>query len=302
VTIRVEHRKQFAIIDSRTVNDPALSMRARGVLVWLLEKPDGWRVSAHAITRHCPEGRDAIRAALQELMDSGYLTRQKVQAENGQWTTESVVRERPLVEPDVPDSVPDDLVTGDGFPVVGFPATGDGFPVAGKPAVGFSGANTSKKNQYSVSIEKSPSTMTDDPKQKPTVLALRELPKSVDPESVKRLCIQLQQAIASHQPSGGKPKVTVAWVRAMGTLLNSGAKGWEDHKITEPEVSAMIEFVFSQLNKPDNGFCWANQVRSPDALRRHWMKMEQESKTRTPQVANGTVTENVGKLKEMLGS
>lgn len=93
MTIRVEKRQQFAVVDSRAVNDTRLSMRARGVLVWLLDKPDGWRVSSEAIARQCSEGRDAIRKALKELEGAGYLHRQKVQGKDGRWTTESVVCE-----------------------------------------------------------------------------------------------------------------------------------------------------------------------------------------------------------------
>lgn len=102
MTIRVEHRKQFTVIDSRTINDEALSLRATGLLVWLLDKPDGWRINSIEISKRCKEGRDAIRAAIAELEEAGYITREKYRGPDGRWVNEAVVRERPLVETETP--------------------------------------------------------------------------------------------------------------------------------------------------------------------------------------------------------
>jgi predicted ArsR family transcriptional regulator len=100
VAIRVEHRTQYTVIDSRTINDEALSLRSKGLLVWLLDKPDGWRVNSVEISKQCKEGRDAVRTALAELEEAGYLTREKYRGADGRWVTGSVIRERPLAESD----------------------------------------------------------------------------------------------------------------------------------------------------------------------------------------------------------
>lgn len=100
MAIRVEHRTQFTVIDSRTINDEALSLRSKGLLVWLLDKPDGWRVNSVEISKQCKEGRDAVRTALAELEEAGYLTREKYRGADGRWVTGSVIRERPLAESD----------------------------------------------------------------------------------------------------------------------------------------------------------------------------------------------------------
>ena len=111
MTLRVVDRKQFTVVDSRTVNDKSLSLRARGLLVWLLDKPDGWRVNSQEISKQCTEGREAIRTAIRELEDAGYVTRLKYQLDDGQWFTETIVSERP--EGEEVDS------TGDQKPVSG---------------------------------------------------------------------------------------------------------------------------------------------------------------------------------------
>ena len=117
-TIRVAHRARYTSIDRGLINDSRLSFRARGVLAWLLDKPDDWHCDSTAISRAGMEGRDAVRAALRELERCGYLVRKRLRAEGGRMVTESVIYERPV----------DNSSTEDGFPGVGSP--GVGFPGA----------------------------------------------------------------------------------------------------------------------------------------------------------------------------
>lgn len=95
-TIRVAKRKRFTTISRETLNDGRLSFRARGILVWLLDKPDDWTTSADAIASQGLEGRDAVRTALTELESCGYLIRNKDRdKKTGVWTTKWVVHEVP---------------------------------------------------------------------------------------------------------------------------------------------------------------------------------------------------------------
>lgn len=94
-TIRVGKRKRFTMVDRSTVADVRLSFRARGVLLWLLDKPDDWTTTADAIATHGTEGRDAIRSALRELESCAYLVRRKWRTGTGTWQSEWTVYERP---------------------------------------------------------------------------------------------------------------------------------------------------------------------------------------------------------------
>lgn len=143
-TIRVARRHRFTPIDRRTINDDRLSFRARGVLVYLLDKPDDWRTDSESIARAGCEGRDAVRAALAELELCGYLRRSKTQDAAGLWSTEIVIFERPAPV----DNAGEIGLTDDGFPVVGVTSTNEasaqvapttGKPTTGKPTVGFPG-------------------------------------------------------------------------------------------------------------------------------------------------------------------
>lgn len=92
--IRVGRRKRFTTIDRKALNDSRLSFRARGVLAWLLDKPDDWTTTADSIASAGQEGREAVRTALGELETVGYLDRRKWR-EAGRWKSEWTVFECP---------------------------------------------------------------------------------------------------------------------------------------------------------------------------------------------------------------
>ena len=97
--IRTRHERDFTILGNALLRDERLSFRARGVLAYLLSMKDGWSVDASKIAARGREGRDAIRTALNELEDAGYLQRQRVKSsESGLWVTEAVLADRPELE------------------------------------------------------------------------------------------------------------------------------------------------------------------------------------------------------------
>lgn len=106
-TIRVADRRRWVAIANEAVNDDRLSFRARGVLVWLLSKPDGWTFTRQSIAEHGKEGESAIRAVLVELRDAGYIVRQKTRRADGRIVTETVLYEVPPDAPEVGNQPPD---------------------------------------------------------------------------------------------------------------------------------------------------------------------------------------------------
>ncbi|MHA7956358.1 hypothetical protein ACX9I7_01180 [Streptomyces sp. L500] len=62
----------FAVLPTATLEDSRLSFRARGILAFLIAKPDDWMARTDAIAREGKEGRDAVRKAVQELKEIGY--------------------------------------------------------------------------------------------------------------------------------------------------------------------------------------------------------------------------------------
>lgn len=82
--------------------DPRLSYRARGVLAAVLSRPQDWRTSAEQLAQEGTEGRDAIRAALDELVAAGYLRRERYRSSGGRvWGYEWDISDTPQVTPTV---------------------------------------------------------------------------------------------------------------------------------------------------------------------------------------------------------
>jgi hypothetical protein len=105
--------------------------------------------------------------------------------------------------------------------------------------------------------------------------ALDKLPKGVDPEDVKALCLHLRERMHQHHGGPGKATVTPNWVLEMGRLLNSGPKGVEGFVPTPGEVHLMIDAIFDRLHTPQGNstFCWATVIQSPGNLREKWPRI-----------------------------
>jgi len=99
--IRVAHNKDnpYTLINRTFTDDPALSWEARGLLAYLLCKPDGWQVRFTDLVRRGDAKQLKLRRMLRELNQAGYLvrTRQHDPA-TGHWRWESVVYETPSVD------------------------------------------------------------------------------------------------------------------------------------------------------------------------------------------------------------
>jgi hypothetical protein len=83
---RVEKNKDnpFVMIDRRPIENPVLSWRAKGILTYLISRPDNWIVRLGDLVKRSPDGVYAVRSALKELTNAGHLTR-KEERENGKF-------------------------------------------------------------------------------------------------------------------------------------------------------------------------------------------------------------------------
>lgn len=73
---RVVHGKEspFVCIAKEMLYDKGLSLKAKGLLAFLLSKPDDWSVYAASLESELKEGREAIYSALHELNHSNYIS------------------------------------------------------------------------------------------------------------------------------------------------------------------------------------------------------------------------------------
>ena len=105
--------RDFTIIPNAVLRDELISYRARGVLSYLLSMPADWSVSSARLAIESGEGRDAIRTALQELVNVGYLQLTREQDPMGRWLSHYIVTAVPWYFPVEPvDNPGDNSLTG----------------------------------------------------------------------------------------------------------------------------------------------------------------------------------------------
>lgn len=98
--VRVAKSKDnpFVMVDRAIANDSSLSYAARGMMLYLLSKPDNWTVRMGDLANSSDaEGMHAIRSIFKELEASGHVTREKTREPNGRWAWETTVHERPTI-------------------------------------------------------------------------------------------------------------------------------------------------------------------------------------------------------------
>ncbi len=102
----------YVMVDKGFINNPNLSWKAKGILLYLLSKPDDWEVYQADLMNHASDGRDSCRSGLSELEAAGHIRRVQLRDESGRMNgVECSVYEIP---------------TGDGF-------SGAGGAEAGEP-------------------------------------------------------------------------------------------------------------------------------------------------------------------------
>lgn len=92
---RVEHNTNYTVISNRHLRDRRLSLKAKGLLTYMLSCPNDWDFSLSGLTNSLKEGMEAIRRTLAELKENGYLGVKKARNENGNYYYIYYVYEHP---------------------------------------------------------------------------------------------------------------------------------------------------------------------------------------------------------------
>ncbi|MDR3560502.1 MAG: helix-turn-helix domain-containing protein [Negativicutes bacterium] len=81
------HKRElpFVQVDKHFINDARLSYKAKGILLYLLSKPDDWKVYESEIAKHAADKLHSVRSGIKELIEFGYITRQKKRNEQNQF-------------------------------------------------------------------------------------------------------------------------------------------------------------------------------------------------------------------------
>ena len=111
---RVEKNHSYTVMANHHLRDERLSLKSKGLLSVILSLPDDWRISIEGMTQFSADGKDAIRSAIRELTDAGYITRAQTHSEAGTFSGyDYIVHESPVASP------------SSGFPTMEKPTTGN---------------------------------------------------------------------------------------------------------------------------------------------------------------------------------
>jgi len=98
--IRVQKSKNnFVTMDKEFLENGSLSWKAKGILAYLLSKPDNWKVIASNLVNSATDGKGSVYKGLKELSEWGYYEKTPIRDEKGvivRW--DSVVLEVPNAE------------------------------------------------------------------------------------------------------------------------------------------------------------------------------------------------------------
>ena len=97
-TFRVEKTTNYTVMSNYHLRDKNLTLKAKGLLSWMLSNTEGWDYSVAGIVEVMKENRDAINSALTELEDFGYLTRKKIREGGKFGGVEYLITEIPFTE------------------------------------------------------------------------------------------------------------------------------------------------------------------------------------------------------------
>lgn len=109
--VRAAHDDQpYFLMNRATAQDESLSFAARGMLAYLLSKPDHWQVKVTDLQQNC--GRDKVYSLIDELIEARYMDRQIERDPKGRMVNvQYVVYECPL--PEKPDTAEPDTANTD---------------------------------------------------------------------------------------------------------------------------------------------------------------------------------------------
>jgi len=80
------NKKQFTIIDNNIFKDRRLHLKDTGLLCLMLSLPDNWSFSIKGLSSLCPDGKDSVRAGIENLERYGYLTRKQARDDGGSFS------------------------------------------------------------------------------------------------------------------------------------------------------------------------------------------------------------------------
>lgn len=96
---RVEKTHDYTVMSNHHLKNKQLSLKAKGLMSLVLSLPDNWDYTLQGLAYISMEKIDAIRRAVNELENEGYIIRNRKRDEHGRLRgTEYIIHEQPISE------------------------------------------------------------------------------------------------------------------------------------------------------------------------------------------------------------
>lgn len=86
----------YVMIDRTVFENPDVSWKAKGLMGYLLSRPDDWDVRMGDLVKRSTNGMESVRSAVKELEHHGYLVRCREHLDNGRFQWNITVHEVPV--------------------------------------------------------------------------------------------------------------------------------------------------------------------------------------------------------------
>jgi hypothetical protein len=73
----------FVTVHKNFIHDDNLSWKAKGILLYLLSRPDDWQVYETEIVKHSSDGLSGLKSGIKELEQVGYIQRNRKRDDKG---------------------------------------------------------------------------------------------------------------------------------------------------------------------------------------------------------------------------
>ena len=103
--IRTVKKSQYVTINNSVFTDKRLSWKAKGIMGYLLSRPDDWKVIVGDLIKQSKDGKDAVYTGLKELKKYGYVEQRTIRREDGKKSIlrwEYIVYEEPIQKREEP--------------------------------------------------------------------------------------------------------------------------------------------------------------------------------------------------------
>lgn len=80
MVFKIEKTNNYTVMSNYHLRDKKLSLKAKGLLSFMLSLPDDWDYSLNGLVSVSKESKKAIRSILNELKENGYLVMEQTRA------------------------------------------------------------------------------------------------------------------------------------------------------------------------------------------------------------------------------